>query len=249
MFERKSIVSPAIPAAVILFAASMSWGAITATLPTSGFYQTAGGVNIPAGTMLQIVNLGANGVFDPIDIGDGSTDKLTTQWVSGDDSVMTAIFEDGSPDFTSLAAFDLTKGADTAGIVNRSFTFTAPAGTKFGIRWFPGLQPGNYYLPGGGITLAVNQPYGQFTRQNDPAVSGPLYDGPLNGLNNWVYTTDGDSFSLDPMITAATGAPNAHDANSTGLASLSVIQTPEPSTAALAFMSAVGLFSLRRRRS
>jgi hypothetical protein len=248
MFVRKSIIPSAITAAVMLSAVSASWGAITATLPTSGFYQTAGGVNIPAGTLLQIVNLGANGVFDPINIGDGSTDHLTTQWVSGDDSVINVPFEDASPDFTSLGAFDLTKGNDSAGIANRSFTFTVPGGTKFGIRWFPGLLATSYYLPGG-ITLAVNQPYGEFTRQNDPNVTGPLYDGPLNGLSNWVYTTDGDAFTLDPLLTQSTGAPNAHDANSLGLASKVVVQTPEPGTAILAAFGAMGLLSLRRRRS
>jgi hypothetical protein len=243
MFTRRSILATA---AVLFLAPSVSFGTITASL-NGGFFQTqVAGVKLPAGTLCQLVNLGPNGVFDPINIGDGSTDHLTTQWVSGDDSVINVPFEDATPDFTSLAAFDLTKGNDSAGIVNRSFSFTVPSGTKFGIRWFPGLQASDYYLPGG-IALQWGQAYGQFTRQNDPTLTGPLYDGPLNGLSNWVYTTDGDAFTLDPLLTLSTGAPNAHDADTLGMAFN--INIPEPSSTFVVLLGAASLFSRRRQRS
>src|SRR5215203_2983134 len=50
------------------------------------------GTAAQAGTLIQLINLGDNGVLDPIDISDGNVNGLA-RWVSGDDSVLNIPFE------------------------------------------------------------------------------------------------------------------------------------------------------------
>src|SRR5690606_2831449 len=100
-------------------------------------------------------NLGANGVFDPISLDDGSATGIN-QWVSGDDSVLNLVFRttvggtnyDG--DFASTAALDLSHSSlneSSTGRFNRTFIFepeNLAKDIKLGIRWFPGLQAADY---------------------------------------------------------------------------------------------------------
>ena len=52
-----------------------------------GDFLTSSGNLVSATALFQLVNLGNNGVFDQIDVSDGSTAGLA-QWTSGDDSVL-----------------------------------------------------------------------------------------------------------------------------------------------------------------
>src|SRR6218665_1751209 len=49
------------------------------------------GIPVGGGTLIQLVNLGADGVFNDITLLDGTTTGIN-QWVSGDDSVVNLAF-------------------------------------------------------------------------------------------------------------------------------------------------------------
>ncbi len=194
---------------------------------------TLGNVPLAAGTLIQLVNIGDDG-FNPIDIGDGTANQLG-QWVSGNDSLITAVFigaTSENPNFSG-AAFDLSSGADTTpGRLLRLFEFDSgvAAGTKIGIRWFPGLQASNF----NSITLAVGQAYGQFTRQSNPQY----------GLDLWVAPADGGTVTFDNLKTVSASGV---DANVVGAATFTVV--PEPAAIGLSILGAAGLSMLRRRRA
>jgi len=200
----------------------------------------AAGTPLVAGTLVQLVNLGADGVFNQITLADGNVSALG-QWVSGDDTLINVAYLNpggAAGDFASAAAFDLANGNDSiAGRISHQFEFdfnTIPTGAKLGIRWFPGLQATNYYLPGS-ITLAAGQPYGEFTRQSTP----------LNGGDLWVFPGDLGNVTFDGLKTPDIGGLDS--ANSAKASN--VVLAPEPGTAALALLGAAGFFGLRRRRS
>ncbi len=192
------------------------------------------GALVPNGTLLQLVNLGLDGVFNPIDLQDGTTTSLT-QWVSGDDSLINIPF--GS-DFSSAAAFDLSQGADQSnGILDRVFQFSTgalPASTKFGLRWFPGLLAQNFAST---ILTSANN-YGQFTRQGILPGQGP------HGGDAWVAPADGANITVDALATASL---SGSDPNTAGRSSVAPV--PEPTSAFLVAVGAAGLMMRRRRQS
>ena len=218
----------------------------------SGIYRDQAGSPVAEGTLFQLVNLGADGIFNDISLSDGNI-SATGQWVSGDDALITASYlgsAQGASDYATLGGFDLVRGnvPDFPGFLNRTFFANIselPGGTKIGIRWFPGLTAANYYLPGS-ITLASGQRYGQFTRQNDPIATGPLYDGSVNGGDLWISpAADGADATFDPFLSEQGG----NESTALGQASKTIPAVPEPATAVLALFGAAGLFTLRRRRS
>ena len=202
------------------------------------------GATVPLvdGTLIQLLNLGPDGIFNRVDLNDGNVAGLA-QWVSGDDSLISATLLNATDAFTTAAAFDMIMGADaTAGRLSRQFEFATGAiasGTKLGIRWWPGLQAANFQS----ITLAPGQAFGEFTRQ-----STPLY-----GLDLWVAPADGAQVTFDNLKT--TNQAGGLDALSLGRAgqqgnlsdSLTVI--PEPAAIGLSMLAAAGLTLLRRRRA
>ncbi len=223
--------------ALAVFALSLSASAsivinITARQLSS---DSVGTTPIVAGTLIQLVNLGPEGTFDPIDLSDGNVSQFG-QWVSGNDTLITAAFLEGTaenPNFSG-AAFDLAQGADPAiGRLLRDFTFESgaiPSGTKLGIRWFPGLLAANF----NSITLTVGQKYGQFTRQSNPQY----------GLDLWVAPGDGGFSTFDNLKTVSASGT---DPNTAGAATFSVV--PEPAAIGLSLLGAAGLSMLRRRRA
>ena len=192
------------------------------------------GALVAPGTLLQLVNLGLDGVFNPIDLQDGSTTSLT-QWVSGDDSLINVPF---GIDFPTAAAFDLAVGTDpSTGIMDRAFEFATgavPSGTKFGLRWFPGLLAQNF----ASTTLTTSNLYGQFTRQGFLPGNGP------HGGDAWVAPADGGSVTADSFASASIGGS---DPDSTSRASVAPV--PEPTSAFLVAVGAAGLMMRRRRQS
>jgi hypothetical protein len=188
------------------------------------------GTAISPGALVQLVDLGADGVFNPIRLDDGNTSGVA-QWVSGDDRLLNVPYA-MNPDFPTAAAFDLVVGQDpTTGILNRVFEFSVvdvPLGTKVGLRWFPTLSAANFDF----TVLAGNESYGEFTRQSSPQYGGELWRIPMS---------DGSNITLDALATISIGGA---DPNSAALASLSVI-VPEPTLAGL-FL--VGFLVLNARR-
>lgn len=208
---------------------------ITINLYAGELRNASGSASIAQGTLLQLINLGSDGIFNEINVGDTSSTGLA-RWTSGDDSVLDAVYlvGNGPGDFASTAAFDLSVGSDpTTGIMERSMKIdfsSLPAGTKLGIRWFPGLAAADFQT----ITLAQGQSFGQFTRQTAPMHSG----------SPWVTGADGSTLGFDALATANIGGG---DANSAGFASFTVV--PEPASIALSMIGAAGLAFMRRRRA
>jgi hypothetical protein len=250
--------SIALAVSLLTIGAAQSKASITMTLVGGNYTLPNSATVVAEGTLFQLIDLGANGVFDQINLLDGNT-SATGQWVSGDDVLITATYI-GSTDYATLGGFDLIPGntPDFPGFIDRSFQANIVQGTKLGIRWFPGLTAANYYLPGS-ITLASGQAYGQFTRQTDRAsdIGGvaSLYDpnvaseytGVKNGGVAWVAPANGATISLDPFATATYGGA---DSATVGQANLTVLPpVPEPGTVGLALLGTAGLFGLRRRRS
>ncbi|MDB6172913.1 MAG: hypothetical protein JWL59_2224 [Chthoniobacteraceae bacterium] len=206
----------------------VSHGSIVISI-AGGLLQSAQNQSLPAGSLLQLINLGGDGIFNPIDLADGGS-----QWVSGDDTLLSAIFTTGGgaeSDFSSTNGFDLFKGADTAGRLERVFEFAenvVPAGLRLGIRWFPGLMANDF----ASITLAPGQAYGQFSRQQ----------GPIHGGGTWMVPSNGANLAFDPLVTKSAGG---EDPESFGIANLAVI--PEPDTIVLAFAGLISLLSMRAR--
>lgn len=199
------------------------------------------GTPLSNGTLLQLVNLGADGVFNQIDVGDGSVNGLA-RWVSGDDSVIDLFFvepESGQSESGSsrTSAFDLMHGTDLlVGRLTRSLGIEdglVPTNTRFGVRWFPGLLSSNF----SSITLAAGQHYGEFTRQ---AAEGAQHGGIL-----WTWPAAGNN-TFDSLLTTEANPVFGKDTPARGEATLTVV--PEPASLTLAFLGAAGLFSLRRRR-
>lgn len=203
------------------------------------------GVALPTGTLIQLVNLGANGVFDPILLNDDVTGL--NRWVSGDDTVLNLVYQNGftdpptAGDSPSTAAFDLNASTGTTGQLFRRFVFgdnLVPEGTKIGIRWFPDLAAADFST----TTLQDGQWYGQFTRQ-----TGLLYEGSHN-TSPWAWPSEDPSpnITLD-LLRTVDNAPTGLDPVTAGYAQFQVI-IPEPATIGLSLMGAIGLLGFRRRR-
>src|SRR4051812_32047375 len=126
----------ALPSLLLVFGLRASASIILVTY--AGVLKDQNDAALPAGTMLQLVNLGANGAFDPINVLDGSAGP-TTQWASGDDSILNVSYltSFGAGDFASTAAFDLRAGVDSEpGIMDRIFELqegAVPFGAKIGL--------------------------------------------------------------------------------------------------------------------
>jgi hypothetical protein len=221
---KKSIIA----AVGLTLLAVSSHSAVVVTI-FAGNLLTSAGANAPAGTLLQLVDLGPDGVFNPINVGDGSTGPLT-QWVSGDDSLLNISF--GAVDFSSAAAFDFVAGPDTAPTLNRVFNlqfgqFTA--GRNVGIRWFPTIQASAFST----TTLTSGTTYGEFTRSSNPLYGGSVWTLP---------TAEGVNVDFDSFSTTALGG-----SDSTTAARASLIVIPEPGSAGLLALG-VAVAAARRRR-
>jgi hypothetical protein len=224
-------------ASVLAALASTASASIVITISAGRLETQAGGAPIAAGSLLQLINLGPDGIFNPININDGTASGLE-RWVSGDDSVLNFQFvgtalQGADTQFPTTAAFDLRHSAvaeNTAGRLSRVLDFTAPAGIKVGLRWFPSIQASQF----GTFTLVGGEDYGQFTRQSNP----------LNAGIPWVIPADGAAETFDALATSFIGGP---DPDTAGRASFDVV--PEPGSLALAMIGAAGLAVLRRRRN
>src|SRR5688500_11235872 len=92
------------------FCATQAHASIVISIVANRLEIADGSSPVAAGTLLQLVNLGADGIFNPIDLSDGNVSQLG-QWVSGDDTLLNIPFmvDGGAGDFPSAAAFDLRK--------------------------------------------------------------------------------------------------------------------------------------------
>jgi|GEM_PF-2441910 len=199
---------------------------------------------VTAGTLLQLVDLGADGVFNQITVAPTDPNGITglNRWVSGDDTVLDIAVIGNSDNalYPSTKAFDLTDGADgSGGIFGRSWEMNTagfPTNRPFGLRWFSGIQASTFDALTAANGLASGQRYGEFTRQSSAQYGGILWitDGTPADLEEFLY---------DPLITINSGGL---DANILGNASQTVV--PEPSSTLLALISIVSLCGIRRRK-
>jgi len=221
--------------ALTLFTISLPIKAAVVITVSSARLNDQSGNTLANNSLLQLINLGADGVFNPINIGDGSNTGLN-RWVSGDDQVFDVTMN--GADFASTRAFDLLVGTDGGdGVLSRVMDFTTagfPDGAKLGLRWFPGLLATNFDTITSANGLASGQRYGQFTRQTSP----------LNGGDIWVTTAADGNYTFDPLITDNFSSPGEN--NTLGNASLIVV--PEPSSAFLALLGITSLLGVRRRK-
>lgn len=221
---------------------------VTLSLPTAGTLKDQFGNPIPDNALIQLVNLGADGVFNPIvfnPIGGGIDGDVTTlgQWVSGDDTLVNSAF--GNADaatFPTAAAFDLRDGSDSGanGILIRDFIGLTgvTSGDKFGIRWWPSIVATNF----NSTTLTNGIRYGEFTRQGTALYGGTLWVMPADGANELI-----DSF-------ATVSGPGGSDADTLGLASGTTFGPlgwvgpwPEPAASVFTMIGAIILSNRRRR--
>jgi len=217
------------------FLAAHSANATLVLTFNSGDYLTTAGAPLAIGTLFQLVNLGGNNAFDPINVNDGSVVGLQ-QWVSGDDSVIDiAVIGGDSASFPTTKAFDLSANVETAGVLDRIFEFATdafPKNANFGIRWFPGVQASAF----SGVTLQPGQSYGQFTR----AVS-------KYGESVWNISLGDGNVTLDPLATASQGGTDPTGPTDDARAHFAVV--PEPAAIGMSLIGAAGLALLRRRRA
>lgn len=201
-----------LPAATITFSVGM------------GNVTDMNGTKIATDALFQLIDLGADGAFNPISEG---------SWVSGDDSLINVPFTNADG-WAGTAAFDLVNGIGNPGEFSRQFTLTLGAavfpGQKIGIRWFPTLKAADYAVS----SVSAGLPYGEFTRQ-----TSPLYGGTA-----WVIPAAGSLVTFDPMVTGSYDAVNGHDPNASGAASSVVV--PEPEAAMLLIVGLVPLVQSRR---
>lgn len=221
-------------AALLLAAAALPLAAradtISFTILAGEVSGTTPGEAIDPDTMLQLIDLGPDGIFNPIPEG---------SWVGGDDTIVTAPFATGEQNvdgWLSAGSFDLSDGVGASGEINRIFQFMlgedVNVGDRIGIRWFPTIAANNNYIslaPTGGV------PYGQFTRQASPRHGGSL----------WRIPAAGAFVGFDAFLTSDY-TPSNPDAPELGSALFAVI--PEPSTAVLAVTALAALVSARLRR-
>jgi hypothetical protein len=197
----------------------------------AGELRTSEGNLLPAGSLLQLVNLGLDGVFNTIDLTDGSTAALT-QWVSGDDSLINVPFLGGTSGVSGgTNAFAMPDGT---GILNAGLEIEVAAGTKIGLRWFSGIQATAFSAK----ILGVSDSYGQYTLQ------GVAEGGGLHGGNSWIAPAPGGTVNFDSLATQSIGGlvPNTE-------AQASIVPVPEPTSAFLVAVGAAGLMMRRRRQS
>jgi len=228
-------------ALAVLGAVSSAYGSIAIGLQAFNLRNDAvGTAAVTQGILIQLVNLGPDGVFNQVTLADGDVSSLG-QWVSGDDLLLNVSFI-GSPnisgDFTSTNAFDLAAQANdpTNGDLDRILSISAsiPAGTKLGIRWFPGLSASNF----SGLTLQSGQKYGQFTRQNASLNNGEL----------WVVPFD-PSLASGTVSFDALAATDIGGADPTAARNANFTVVPEPAAIGMSLLGAAGLAMLRRRRA
>jgi len=118
--------------------------------------------------LVQLINLGPDGLFDPVFAG---------EWTSGDDFVVDLQYDVGAnvfSEYPSSGGLDLAEGAGEAGRFLRRFLLeegspVAVPGAPVGIRWYPGLSPNTFFA---GTKPADDQAYGEVTIQNTAIVSG-----------------------------------------------------------------------------
>jgi hypothetical protein len=195
----------------------------------AGELKDSANANLQTGALIQLVNLGTDGIFNAIDLNDGSVSSLT-QWVSGDDSLINVPFVGG----TTAAAFAMP---DSSGILNGVFEFATgavPAGTKIGLRWFSDVLASNFAT----TILGSGNRYGQYTLQ------GVAQGGGLHSGDSWVAPSDGGNVTFDSFATASITGNNPDAA---GRASIAPV--PEPTSAFLVAVGAAGLMVRRRRQS
>ena len=85
------MISPIVFLLLVLQISMCCRASIVLNIRAGELQNAQGTAPIAAGTLIQLVNLGPNGVFDPVSIVDGANTG-TGLWVSGDDTLVNVPF-------------------------------------------------------------------------------------------------------------------------------------------------------------
>ncbi len=136
-----------------LMAAGNAQGGQLSFSVSGGYFLGDGGVFLPAGTLMQLVRLGASGGFDPVPSG---------AWVGGDDRVIALPGVVSQPAATA-AGFSFQPAGP--GVLIQPFVLAetaglAASGDAVGLRWWPGFTVADFV---GGVRPAAGAVFGQVT--------------------------------------------------------------------------------------
>lgn len=184
----------------------------------------------PDGGLMQLINLGADGVGNPVQEGD---------WVSGDDILIDLAF--GSSEFATSGGFDLFEGdSGNAGELQRLFSLSETVGVVeqgdlIALRWWPSYTADDFH--DSPFTPLVGDAYGEITVQSSIST----------GNTAWIFPPDTELLALfEPVISPdAVSGPLSATSGFDGVASKKVTPIPEPAAASL--ILAFGLLASAHR--
>ena len=186
--------------------------------------------------LLQLINLGVDGIPNPVREG---------AWVTGDDVLVDLPF--GSSEFASSGGFDLWETSGDPGQLFRVFSFPVTPGVieegdLLMLRWWPGYTAADFH---GGATPVEGDFFGE-------GRLGAAVNDPVNNTG-WIVPDESVPLTIfDPLISpdlaiaySLTPTPGFD-----GVPDLMVEAIPEPSAAAgVLGLVAIALTGLRRRGS
>lgn len=204
-------------------------------LLSGGFFKASDGTSaFPDDGLMQLINLGDDGVLNPIS--DGA-------WTTGDDVLIDLAYGTGT-EFATSGGFDLSEGAVfSPGFLQRQFEFTETPGVieegdLIALRWWPSYTVAD--MIGGALPMNGDS-YGQV--RIETAVNDPVFN------SAWVVPADSEPLAFfDPVISDEYNQTVGNTLVTTpgfdGDADLEVV--PEPASIAF-FMGVLAIFTCWRR--
>lgn len=221
--RRKAIWANVSLFGILLLSLPVQMFSSTFNLSISGAeFLEADGVSPLAGDrLLQLVQLGPNGVSDPIRSG---------FWTGGDDVLIDLPF--GSQEFDSSGGFDLAEGAGALpGLLTRSFSFefqsgVVESGAPFALRWWPKFSAADFHS--GDMLPEVGDVYGEARTTSAPGSNDHPWVFPAAATLAQPITTITPLVS--PAYNASVGGALVTTPDFNGAPASEVMPIPEPAS-------------------